>query len=269
MNAGIDPDLSYSARIESELRTLGYVIYSRTLNASDFGVPQRRSRYFIIGLEEGLAKTSADPFDVLWGERTDFLKTKGLAAAERTSVRDAISDLETTGAVLRSSVDTPGYLQIEYSGPRTRYQKLMRDGLGTVAPDSLRLVKHREGTIEKLAYIIARCEPGRKVPKAVRAELGLSKHTLNLLCPTQPAATLTCLPDDMIHYNEPRILTVREYARLQSFPDSFAVLGRYTTGGQRRRTQSPRYTQIGNAVPPLLAEALGRALLVITNGRAA
>jgi len=64
----------------------------------------------------------------------------------------------------------------------------------------------------------------------------------------------------MIHYSQPRVLTVRECARLQSFPDWFAIKNKYTTGGRRRKVECPRYTQVGNAVPPLLAEALGRAL---------
>jgi DNA (cytosine-5)-methyltransferase 1 len=72
---------------------------------------------------------------------------------------------------------------------------------------------------------------------------------------------LTTLPDDIIHYSEPRILTVRECARLQSFPDWFEFRGKYTTGGERRVHECPRYTQVGNAVPPLLGEAIGKALI--------
>jgi DNA (cytosine-5)-methyltransferase 1 len=68
------------------------------------------------------------------------------------------------------------------------------------------------------------------------------------------------LPDDILHYSEPRILSVREYARLQSFPDWYAFKGKYTTGGDRRVRECPRYTQVGNAVPPFLAECLGRLI---------
>lgn len=75
-----------------------------------------------------------------------------------------------------------------------------------------------------------------------------------------PAPTITTLPDDILHYCDPRILTVREYARLQSFPDWFVFKGKYTTGGDRRTKECPRYTQVGNAVPPLLALAIARAL---------
>jgi hypothetical protein len=71
---------------------------------------------------------------------------------------------------------------------------------------------------------------------------------------------LTSLPDDLVHYSEPRIPTVREYARIQSFPDWFEFKAKYTTGDKHRREQVPRYTQVANAVPPLLAEAMGLAL---------
>jgi DNA (cytosine-5)-methyltransferase 1 len=91
--------------------------------------------------------------------------------------------------------------------------------------------------------------------------LGMLKHRTVPMHPGKPAPTLTTLPDDILHYDEPRILTVREYARLQSFPDWFRFKGKYTTGGQSRRTECPRYTQVGNAVPPLLGRAIGDGLL--------
>jgi DNA (cytosine-5)-methyltransferase 1 len=73
------------------------------------------------------------------------------------------------------------------------------------------------------------------------------------------------MPDDLIHYSEPRTLTVRENARLQAFPDWFEFKGKYTTGGERRRNEVPRFTQVANAVPPLLAEAIGKALKTLAN----
>lgn len=63
--------------------------------------------------------------------------------------------------------------------------------------------------------------------------------------------------DDNCHYSEPRSINVRELARLQSFPDSYEFRGPVNTGGLNRRWQVPQYTQIGNAVPPLLGRALG------------
>ena len=68
--------------------------------------------------------------------------------------------------------------------------------------------------------------------------------------------TMVTLPDDYIHPYFNRILTVREMARLQSFDDSFVFLGKRTTGGSQRAIETPQYTQVGNAVPPLLARAI-------------
>lgn len=84
------------------------------------------------------------------------------------------------------------------------------------------------------------------------------KHTQIVLDINLPARTITTLPDDLIHYAEPRVLSVRELARLQSFPDSFIFKGKPTTGGLRRRVEAPQYSQVGNAVPPLMARAVGR-----------
>ena len=81
-----------------------------------------------------------------------------------------------------------------------------------------------------------------------------------------PSITATSLPDDYVHYNQPRSLTVREWARLQTFPDNYQFSGKRTTGGLRRAgnprlgvfdREVPKYTQIGNAVPVWLAEAVG------------
>jgi DNA (cytosine-5)-methyltransferase 1 len=103
-----------------------------------------------------------------------------------------------------------------------------------------------------------------------RETFGLLKYRIVPLDPNKPAPTVTTLPDDILHYSEPRVLTVRESARLQSFPDWFHFLGKYTTGGAMRIRECPRYTQVGNAVPPLLARAIGftlTALLAEAAGR--
>ena len=61
----------------------------------------------------------------------------------------------------------------------------------------------------------------------------------------------------------PRTMTVREMARFQSFPDNFEFRAKETTGSLRRRFEVPQYTQVGNAVPPLLAEAVGKHIHTI------
>lgn len=90
--------------------------------------------------------------------------------------------------------------------------------------------------------------------------LKTKKHSQRSLAPNKPAPTVVSLPDDFIHYKYPRTLTVRELARIQSFPDSFIFKAKETTGGLRRRVDVPQYTQVGNAVPPILAKAVGKTL---------
>ena len=89
----------------------------------------------------------------------------------------------------------------------------------------------------------------------------MGKRTTTPLDGQAPAPTVTTLPDDLVHYSDPRTMSVREHARLQSFPDWFSFRGPYTSGGSQRRRACPRYTQVGNAVPPLLAEGLGETLI--------
>ncbi len=90
--------------------------------------------------------------------------------------------------------------------------------------------------------------------------MGTKKDKKVLIDPDAPVSTITTHPDEFIHYAEPRNITVREMARLQSFPDDFEFKGRYTINGPRRKFDVARCSQVGNAVPPLFAEAIGRAL---------
>jgi DNA (cytosine-5)-methyltransferase 1 len=83
------------------------------------------------------------------------------------------------------------------------------------------------------------------------------KQTQKALDPAAPAPAALSIPDDACHYAELRTLSVREMARIQSFPDNFTFRSKVTTGGQMRKFQVPQYTQVGNAVPPLLGRALG------------
>lgn len=88
------------------------------------------------------------------------------------------------------------------------------------------------------------------------------KQTQKALLANQPAPAALSIPDDGCHYHhdELRTLTVREMARIQSFPDNFEFRSKTTTGGKMRSFEVPQYTQVGNAVPPLLGRALGLAV---------
>lgn len=98
--------------------------------------------------------------------------------------------------------------------------------------------------------------------EAYLRELVTKKQTQKALLRDQPAPAALSIPDDVCHYDpqELRTLTVREMARIQSFPDWFAFRSKVTTGGQMRRFEVPQYTQVGNAVPPLLGYALGKVI---------
>lgn len=91
------------------------------------------------------------------------------------------------------------------------------------------------------------------------------KRSQRALKAGQPAPAALSIPDDVCHfYEEPaglRTLTVREMARIQSFPDNFLFRSKATTGGPERKFEVPQYTQVGNAVPPLLGLALGELVL--------
>ena len=86
--------------------------------------------------------------------------------------------------------------------------------------------------------------------------------------------TVTSLPDDYIHYSKPRTFSVREWARIQTFPDKHLFEGKRTTGGDRRAGNPsegiwgrdvPKYTQIGNAIPPLMGKAIGEKIQSFLN----
>jgi len=264
------PRKSYANRIREALEEHGYEVQQHVLRAADFGVPQFRPRYFTLGIRQDLLGGLEGPSlqETLATIRNDFLRDHGLPIRRPVTVADAISDLSTTGKRLVECIDEespPGFKEISYQGPVTNYQKLMHSGMNGRAPNSLRLVNHRPETVERFQNILRTCRKGVQLSDEDRVRLGIRKTAIAPLAPDQPSHTLTTLPDDLLHYAEPRIHTVREHARLQSFPDWFEFRGKYTTGGDRRTRECPRYTQVGNAVPPLLAEVIGKALLAILN----
>lgn len=97
------------------------------------------------------------------------------------------------------------------------------------------------------------------------SKLQTKKQTQRALVAHKPAPAALSIPDDACHYDDAlqRTLTVRELARFQSFPDWFEFRSKVTTGGQMRRYEVPQYTQVGNAVPPLLGNALGLVVATI------
>jgi len=249
----------FSERIKKTLENEGYAVFTRLIRAMELGVPQFRPRYIMLAIRRDLlqGRDGFDPFQDFESRRSRFLKRKGLPVGKAVTVKQAISDLETRGKSMRACVDSIGFEQIEYGHPRSTFQKLMHGDLNGTAPNSLRLAIHRKETRARFRKILSSCRKGVQLSTKDRDRFGLKKHSTTPLRSDRPSHTLTTLPDDFLHYSEPRILTVREYARLQTFPDWYAFRGKYTTGDDRRLRECPRYTQAANAVPPFLAEFLG------------
>lgn len=216
---------------------LGYAISKNTLNAVDFGVPENRERVFIVGIRNDL--------DIEW----NFPKP---TVSDKLSVKDAISDLPMVGE---------GQNITEYTiEPTNTYQQLMRHNCKA-------LTCHFCGLYgEKIRTVIQNVKQGqgkddfnKLVEEGLldeRFKLTSGYHnTYGRLVETQPCTTITnnmSTPSGLrcIHYNQDRALTPREGARIQSFPDWFQFDG----------NKEDITTQIGNAVPPLLAIVLAKKI---------
>lgn len=253
---------TYSDAVKAKLATLGYDAWADVLIASDFGVPQRRPRYICIAAPKG-SLPGIDPIARLRTARHKFLSTKGLGVTPITA-SEAISDLALQGDAPKADPEwgARGFSAVSRheKSSLSRYQEIMRAGC-VGQPTDRRIPRHSEATSKRMRNILDTCTPGRNITPAQRERLGIGKRSITPLDGNAAAPTVTTLPDDFIHYSDARTMSVRELARLQSFPDWFAFQGPYTSGGPRRQSACPRYTQVGNAVPPMLAEAIGETLL--------
>jgi DNA (cytosine-5)-methyltransferase 1 len=251
----------YSKRVTDGLAKAGYSIHGELIDFGEFGIPQKRTRFILVGIRKDICKSGKDVakqfFEKIRENRERFLINKNLSI--NTNLEDAISDLLQKHGTI-ASPDTNNFQAGVYSTPDSPYQVLMRQGIEQYFADSHRFVNHSTLITERFQFILNNARRNKGIDKDIRNKLDLKKHRIVALDKKDKSPTLTTLPDDYIHYSEPRILTVREYARIQSFPDSFEFKGKYTTGAHRRKTEVPRYTQVGNAIPPLFGEQSGVAL---------
>lgn len=253
---------TYSRAVRRRLEELGYEAWDDIVLASDWGIPQRRPRYICVAARRGMWP-GVQPFERLRTNRRGFLTTRGLWPGP-TTARDALSDLALRSGTPASDPEWghKGFSAVERRshGIPTRYQQLMRRGTSG-QPTDRRVARHSPTTVARLQEILDTCPRGVNIRLADRKRLGMGKRSTTPLDGDAPSPTITTLPDDLVHYSDARTMSVREHARLQSFPDWFSFRGPYTAGGRGRRVSCPRYTQVANAVPPLLAEAIGETLV--------
>lgn len=233
----------------------GYDVYGRLVDFSQFGIPQKRTRFILVGVRKDLNADHIPEmfFKKIFENRTEFLDAKGLSLT--TTLKDAISDLLRKKEV--QSPDTPSFNAGIYGKVQSPYQKLLKGKVTDKVADSHRFPKHTPATLERLMYILKYAEKDKTLSSEIKERFGIKKRTLIPLSGESSTPTITTGPDDYVHYCEPRIFTVREYARIQSFNDWYEFQGKYTTGGKRRKLEVPRYSQIGNAIPPLFGEQAG------------
>lgn len=250
----------YSQKVIRELRKLHYNVKDFVIDFSKYGVPQRRKRFILVGIQDTIG--TPDNFEeLLMKNRNKFLAERNLPVS--TTIQEAISDL------LRANGEAPtpdrkGFQSGQYGNENlTSYEKYLREDypLTHTIPDSHSFAKHTADKLACYQRLLAEYpERGKRIDGDKREAWGILQRGITVLDPNDVAPTITGHPEDCLHYSEPRIMTVRECARIQSFPDWYEIRKKYTTGGKMRKVEVPRYTQIGNAIPPLFAELAGNVL---------
>lgn len=210
--------------IEDDFRSLGYNLSRKILLASDYGVPQNRRRLILVGT------LSEKTFEFPLGTST--------LPEEKVTCSEALSDLP------EFSLEEGSKYPI---GPKSDYQELMRVSSKGIFNHTI--TEHSEQTIRIISLV-----PDGGNYKDLPHELQ-STRKVNIAwtrySSRKPSLTIDTGHRHHFHYEFNRIPTVRESARLQSFPDSFIFEGSKTS----------QYKQVGNAVPPLMAKALGESIL--------
>ena len=218
-------------RVIDDFRAIGYKMVPKVLFAPDYGVPQIRKRVFFVGLRD-----LVDEF---------CFPEAMLDPAHYITCEEAISDLPSLqtdkGEIVRGEK-----VQDYMTEPKSDYQRLMRK-------QSLKVYNHVGSVpIEKTRKMIALVPEGKNYLALPDEYRGLYKYheALTRYNSKKPSLTINTGHRSHFHYKWNRIPTVRESARLQSFPDDFIFYG----------NQSEQFKQVGNAVPPLLGQVIAEQL---------
>ena len=236
-----------------------YQVNFKLVVCSDYGVPQNRPRVLLVGIRDDILKKNSQTFSPLLAAGGFLPEPTGGAP----DLADLLGDL--VDANYENGHETRKYK----CDPQNEIQKRLRtDPINGELKrnDALNEQKYSNHAPGVLNRFVAMHNNKGIIPD----DLKTKKFSQRLL-PARwgnrgPSITATSLPDDYVHFSQPRTLTVREWARLQGFSDHYQFSGPRTTGGIRRagnpqqglfKRELPKYTQIGNAVPVKLAEAVG------------
>lgn len=215
----------FKKEIINRFSGLGYNVTYKVLKACDYGVPQKRERVFFVGLRKDIFK---DKFFNYPSPKNHIVGTE-----------EALSDLPS----LDNNEDNTKYR----TRPLNEFQKIMRKKSNEIKNNEI--TAHTEQTKQ----IISMIPDGGNIKDLPEEYYKVRNYSsaFKRMNSKEPSTTIDCGHRNYFHYKENRIPTVRESARIQSFPDDFEFLG----------TKTSQYTQVGNAVPPLLAEQVADAIL--------
>ena len=246
--------------ILKEFKKLNYIQDFKLIYSKNYGVPQNRPRVFLVGIRKDMKF------------KHNFLKTCGGLLPEPSNDFNNLEDILSDLIDLNYKLDfkTKTYPM----DPKNKIQKKFRTKKNSndfyKKGDPLEhhdYSKHSKKIEDKFEYMI---NNHGKIKKEMKTRKFAQRVLPKRWEKKGPSITTTSLPDDYVHFSQPRSLTVREWARLQTFPDWYIFKGKRTTGGIRRAgnpqkgiydRELPQYTQIGNAVPVFLAYKIGKHFL--------
>ena len=245
--------------LETFRKIPNYDVKYKLVYAKDYGVPQNRPRVLVIGIRKDLNIKVIEDNDAL---ENGFLPKP---TNDYPNIEDVFSDLidnkfEYGNATKNYPSDPKNYWQEDIRKNFKSNKTFLKGDLLTEHQYS----NHSDKVREKFSYMI---NNKGEIPENFKTKKFAQRLLPRKWGDKGPTITATSLPDDFVHYSQARSPTVREWARLQTFPDWYQFSGKRTTGGIRRagnpresifEREVPKYTQIGNAVPVKLAFEIGK-----------
>ena len=254
--------------------------------ASDYGVPQNRERVLFIGCRKDqqliteIAPILSDQekvnvyealFDLNFigndDEKFNYEINSARDDNERIKKRRIDGRADKKNGLTYAEWSKRGRLNGRFKNAKSpvyvkTIDELFNPSTHLVAPlHNHKTSKQNADVISRLKVILETGDYDLAKEKLKLIGLDSEKRNYNVLKANSQSPTVVTMPDDYIHYSSPRALTVREMARLQSFDDSFVFQGKRSTGGDKRKSEVPQFTLVGNAVPPLLARAVAMEIL--------